>query len=123
MSRGLGDVYKRQNWKFTPVDRCSENSKPACDVGISAALTTTNDLVIGGGFDGWVYVLDKNSGELLWEFNTNVDFTELAGLEASGGSIESDGPVIVDNNLLINSGYQYGGRLAGNVLLNFEISE
>ena len=73
------------------VDRCSENSKPACDVGISAALTATNDLVIGGGFDGWA-ILDKNSGELLWEFNTNVDFTELAGIEASG-SIESDGPV------------------------------
>ena len=71
------------------------------------------------GFMFWI----KNSGELLWEFNTNVDFTELAGIEASGGSIESDGPVIVDNNLLINSGYQYGGRLAGNVLLNFEISE
>ena len=119
----LDGMSGKLNWKFTPVDRCSENSKPACDVGISAALTATNDLVIGGGFDGWVYVLDKNSGELLWEFNTNVDFTELAGIEASGGSIESDGPVIVDNNLLINSGYQYGGRLAGNVLLNFEISE
>ena len=119
----LDGMSGKLNWKFTPVDRCSENSKPACDVGISAAITTTNDLVIGGGFDGWVYVLDKNSGELLWEFNTNVDFTELAGIEASGGSIESDGPVIVDNNLLINSGYQYGGRLAGNVLLNFEISE
>ena len=51
-----------------------------------------------------------------------LDFNELVGIEASGGSIESDGPVIVDDNLLINSGYQYG-RLAGNVLLNFEISE
>jgi hypothetical protein len=47
----------------------------------------------------------------------------MAGIEANGGSIESDGPVIVSNNLLINSGYQYGGRLGGNVLLNFEISE
>ena len=73
--------------------------------------------------DGWLYILDSKKGNLLWEFNTNVDFTELAGIEASGGSIESDGPVIVDDNLLINSGYQYGGRLAGNVLLNFEISE
>ena len=52
-------------------------------------LTTTNDLVIGGGFDGWVYVLDKNTGKLLWEYNTNISFTELAGIEANGGSIES----------------------------------
>ena len=54
---------------------------------------------------------------------SNINFTEMAGIEANGGSIESDGPVIVGNNLLINSGYQYGGRLGGNVLLNFEISE
>ena len=59
----------------------------------------------------------------MWEYNTNINFTEMAGIKANGGSIESDGPVIVDNNLLINSGYQYGGRLGGNVLLNFEISE
>ena len=38
-------------------------------------------------------------------------------------SIESDGAVISGNNLLINSGYLYGGRLGGNVLLNFEVDE
>ena len=56
------------------------------------------------------------------EYNTNIDFTEIAGIKAHGGSIESDGPVINGNNLLINSGYLYGGRLGGNVLLNFEIT-
>tara|TARA_B100001250_G_scaffold259096_1_gene223071 strand:+ start:2274 stop:4148 length:1875 start_codon:yes stop_codon:yes gene_type:complete len=110
------------NWKFTPQDRCIEKEKPACDIGISAAITATNDLVVGGGFDGWLYILNKNTGKLLWEYNTNIDFTEIAGIKAHGGSIESDGPVINGNNLLINSGYLYGGRLGGNVLLNFEIT-
>ena len=50
-----------------------------------------------------------------------MDFSELAGIQAHGGSIESDGAVISGNNLLINSGYLYGGRLGGNVLLNFEV--
>ena len=61
---------------------------------------------------------------LKWnQHETNVDFTELAGIKAHGGSIESDGAVINGNNLLINSGYLYGGRLGGNVLLNFVVDE
>ena len=119
----LDGMSGKLNWKFTPIDRCPESTKPACDIGISAALTATNDLVIGGGFDGWLYVLNKNTGELIWEFNTAVDFSAFTSLPAHGGSIESDGPVVLDNNIFINSGYQYGGRLGGNVLLNFEISK
>ena len=38
---------------------------------------------------------------------------------ARGGSIESAGPVVVDGALLVNSGYLFGGRLPGNVLLKF----
>ena len=119
----LDGISGEINWRFTPIDRCPENTKPACDIGISAALTATNDLVIGGGFDGWLYVLNKNTGELIWEFNTAIDFSSFTNVPSNGGSIESDGPVIIDNNIFINSGYQYGGRLGGNVLLNFEISE
>ena len=117
----LDGLTGKINWKFTPIDRCAEEQKPACDVGISASLSSTNDLVIGGGLDGWIYVLDKNNGKLLWEFNTNSDISNLAGIKAHGGSIESDGPVVLDNNIFINSGYLYGGRLGGNVLLNFEL--
>jgi len=119
----LDGISGKINWKFTPIDRCPENTKPACDIGISAALTATNDLVIGGGFDGWLYVLNKNTGELIWEFNTAIDFSAFTNVPSNGGSIESDGPVVIDNNIFINSGYQYGGRLGGNVLLNFEISD
>ena len=119
----LDGLTGKLNWKFTPQDRCAIDEKPACDIGISASLTATNDLIVGGGFDGWLYVLNKDNGKLLWEYETNVDFTELAGIKAHGGSIESDGAVINGNNLLINSGYLYGGRLGGNVLLNFVVDE
>ena len=119
----LDGLTGKLNWKFTPQDRCAIDEKPACDIGISASLTATNDLIVGGGFDGWLYVLNKDNGKLLWEYETNVDFTELAGIKAHGGSIESDGAVISGNNLLINSGYLYGGRLGGNVLLNFVVDE
>lgn len=110
------------NWKFEPQDRCEGNG-PACDRGISAAMSSTNDIVVAGGMDGWLYILEKESGKLLWEFNTNVDFSKNKDLKAYGGTIEGVGPVIVKNNIFINSGYQYGGNMPGNVLLNFELTD
>ena len=73
------------------------------------------------GMDGWMYILDNASGNLLWEFNTNADFSEYTDTKAYGGTIEGLGPVIAGNNLFINSGYQYGGNMPGNVVLNFEL--
>jgi polyvinyl alcohol dehydrogenase (cytochrome) len=108
------------NWKFEPQDRC-EGLGGACDRGISAALSSTNDIIIAAGMDGWMYILDNTSGKLLWEFNTNVDFSEYTDIKAYGGTIEGLGPVIAGSNLFMNSGYQYGGNMAGNVLLNFEL--
>jgi len=110
------------NWKFEPQDRCEGNG-PACDRGISAAMSSTNDIVVAGGMDGWLYILEKESGKLLWEFNTNVDFSKNKDLKAYGGTIEGVGPVIVKDNIFINSGYQYGGNMPGNVLLNFELTD
>ena len=110
------------NWKFEPEDRCKDHG-PACDRGISAAMTSTNDIIIAGGMDGWMYILENSSGKLLWEFNTNVDFSDYTKIESYGGSIEGVGPVIAGNNILVNSGYQYGGNMPGNVLLNFELQD
>ena len=110
-----GDI----NWRFEPKDRC--NGLSSCDRGISAALSSTNDIIIGAGMDGWLYILDSKKGNLLWEFNTNRDFSEFSNIKAYGGTIEGLGPVISGNNLYINSGYQYGGNMPGNVLLGFEI--
>ena len=80
-----------------------------------------SDIIIGAGMDGWLYILDSKKGDLLWEFNTNRDFSEFSNIKAYGGTIEGLGPVISGKNLYINSGYQYGGNMPGNVLLGFEI--
>ena len=58
---------------------------------------------------------------MLWSFNTNDEFPAIAGGVARGGSIESDGPVVYDGHLLVNSGYLFGGRMAGNALLVFSV--
>ena len=53
----------------------------------------------------------------------NKDFSEFSNIKAYGGTIEGLGPVISGNNLYINSGYQYGGNMPGNVLISFEIKD
>jgi polyvinyl alcohol dehydrogenase (cytochrome) len=107
---------------FTPVPNlCSEALKPACDPGISAAVTAIPGVVFAGGFDGWLRAFDGATGRIVWEYDTNREFDALFEIDGRGGSIESAGPVVVDGALLVNSGYLFGGRMPGNVLLKFSV--
>jgi polyvinyl alcohol dehydrogenase (cytochrome) len=110
-----------QIW-FTPApDVCAEPNKPACDPGLSAAITATPGVVFAGAFDGHLRAYDSLTGTIIWDFNTAREFKTLSGEIASGGSIESDGPVIGNGHVLVNSGYLFGGRMGGNVLLAFSV--
>lgn len=111
----------KQLW-YTPAgEDCREEEKPACDAGMSAAATAVPGLVFAGGFDGQLRAYDSASGEVLWSYQTKREYSSLAGRTARGGSIESDGPVVYRGSLLVNSGYLFGGRLPGNVLLKFSL--
>jgi polyvinyl alcohol dehydrogenase (cytochrome) len=90
---------------------------------MSAAPTSTSELVFAGGFDGLLRAYDSNNGKVLWEFNTFDTFPAVNGDIARGGSIESDGPVLSNGHLLVNSGYLFGSRMPGNALLVFAPSE
>jgi polyvinyl alcohol dehydrogenase (cytochrome) len=110
-----------QKW-FTPaVDDCAPELKPACDPGLSAAATAIPGVVFAGAFDGKLRAYDTATGRVLWQFDTNREFTTVGGGKAHGGSIEAAGPVIVDGAVLVNSGYLFGGRMPGNVLLKFVV--
>lgn len=111
----------KQLWYTKAVEDCREEQKPACDAGVSAAATAVPGLVFAGAFDGQLRAYDSASGKVLWSYQTNRTFTSVAGREARGGSIESDGPLVYRGNVLINSGYLYGDRVPGNVLLNFAL--
>ena len=76
-------------------------------------------VVFAGGFDGMLKAYAADSGEVIWSFNTHDRFVSVSGELAQGGSIESDGPVIHQGHVLINSGYLFGGRMPGNALLVF----
>ena len=114
-----GDIL----WYTRAIEDCRKEEKPACDAGISAAITSIPGVVFAGAFDGQLRAYDSDSGKVIWSTKTNRSFTSVSGRIAKGGAIEADGPVIYKGNLLINSGYFYGARLPGNVLLNFAVPE
>ncbi len=110
-----------QIW-FTPAPEvCAEEDKPACDPGLSASVSAIPGVVFAGGFDGHLRAYDSLTGAIIWDFNTAREFKTLSGEMARGGSIESDGPVVADGTVLVNSGYLFGGRMGGNVLLAFSV--
>ncbi|MFT6287253.1 MAG: polyvinyl alcohol dehydrogenase (cytochrome) [Alcanivorax sp.] len=113
----------KQLWYTKAEEDCQEDEKPACDAGVSAAATAVPGLVFAGGFDGQLRAYNSDTGKVLWTYQTNRNFTSVAGREAHGGSIESDGPIPYRGHLLVNSGYLFGARLPGNVLLNFALSD
>ena len=108
-------------WFTAAVDDCTPQLKPACDPGLSAAATAIPGVVFAGAFDGKLRAFDTATGRVLWQFDTNREFMTVDGGKGNGGSIEAAGPVIVDGAVLVNSGYLFGGRMPGNVLLKFVI--
>jgi len=108
---------------FTPApDICAEDTKPACDPGLSAAVTALEGVVFAGAFDGHLRAYDSDSGAILWDFDTNKEFVSVSGEVAHGGSIEADGPVVYRGRVLVNSGYLFGDRMPGNALMVFRSS-
>ncbi len=108
-------------WYSAAPDACQEADKPACDPGLSAAATAIPGAVFAGAFDGHLRAYDSVTGEVLWDFDTNVEFDSVSGEVAHGGSIEADGPVVYRGHVLVNSGYLFGDRMAGNALIVFAV--
>jgi len=109
-------------WYTPSAPDCEGKSPiPVCDQGMSAAITSTDQLIFAGSLDGNLNAYDSLSGEILWSFDTFGDFESVSGDTALGGSIESDGPVLYKGHVLINSGYQFGARMPGNALMVFSL--
>ena len=64
---------------------------------------------------------DGVDGKILWEIDTAKNFQTLNGVVAHGGSISGSGPAVGDGHLLVNSGYDFGNLMPGNLLMSFSI--
>ena len=115
-------------WMFSPPppegQPASDPAKPGGrgprNAAISAAVTVIDGAVIAGALDGTLYVIDAKDGKQLWSFQTAKPFATSNGIEAKGGSIDSNAITAANGMLLVSSGYGQFGELPGNVLLAFK---
>jgi polyvinyl alcohol dehydrogenase (cytochrome) len=79
----------------------------------SAALSVTNDILIGGSLDGMVRAFSVVDGSELWAFDTFRSITDINEFQGNGATIDSVGVVIAGDEILVNSGYSafLGGGL------------
>jgi polyvinyl alcohol dehydrogenase (cytochrome) len=90
-----------------------------CNGAQSAAVTAIAGAVFSGSNDGALRAYSTSTGEMLWEFDTNRDFTTVNAVPAKGASLIGPGAVVAGGMVYVNSGYgAFGGR-PGNVLLAF----
>jgi polyvinyl alcohol dehydrogenase (cytochrome) len=108
-------------WKWQATDVC--NGRPYCVPGNSAVPTATPELVIAGSMDGYLRIHDVNNGQLLWQYNTAIEFPNtVSGIDGRGGALEGGSAALLDNGMLfVNSGYMFSQHMPGNVLLAFEV--
>ena len=116
-----GDIL----WEYRLDDICESrkalHGEGKCSTGFSAAISMTNNVIFAGALDGRFSAHASEDGSKLWEFDTLRDFITVNGMPAVGGSIDSAGPVIVDDWVFVNSGYSQHGQMAGNAILAFSL--
>jgi len=89
--------------------------------GLSAAATSTSQLVFAAGLDGKIRAYNNTNGKVLWQTNTAVEHNTINGIEGHGGAIDVGGQSIAGEWLYVLSGYSMFGQLPGNVLLAYKI--
>jgi polyvinyl alcohol dehydrogenase (cytochrome) len=109
-------------WYAPAPDRC-EQGNFSCSNAYSSPASASNDLVITGALNGYLFAHDRATGELVWEMNTRREFDSLNGVSATGGAIDATGPVISGDYLIFNSGYATFGQLPGNALIVMKLAE
>jgi polyvinyl alcohol dehydrogenase (cytochrome) len=90
-----------------------------CSGAQSSAVTAIPGAVFSGSVDGALRAFSTTDGSMVWEFDTNREFTPVNAVPARGASMIGPGPAIAGGMVFVNSGYgAFLGR-AGNVLLAF----
>ena len=109
-----------QLWQFSRESRCDEEE---CMYGLSSAITATNDIVITGSMDGYLEIMSSTDGKLLWSYDTWKTYNSTNGVEVEGGSLDTHGPMIADDLVMVSSGYRYiSNQRGGNAFLVFQVA-
>jgi polyvinyl alcohol dehydrogenase (cytochrome) len=103
-----------------PKPECTWGPK-ACFPSLSAAVTVIPGIVFAGSLDGHLRAYSTGKGTVVWDFDTGRTFDTVNGKPATGGAIDSAGPVVAHGTIFLNSGYgRFVGR-PGNLLLALSV--
>ena len=103
-------------WSHPADNVCGD--KIDCDPGVSAAVTSIEGAVLAGHMDGRFRAYAKQDGQVLWEVDTDREFTALSGRTAHGGSFGGGTAAMAYRGMLyVNSGYGLYFHRPGNVLI------
>ena len=97
---------------------CKED-RHECRTALSAGVTLTDGIIFAGALNGILRAYSTQDGHILWSVDTRRDWPTVNGIKGYGGAIDSAGPVVAGGLLIVNSGYDKFGQIAGNVLLVF----
>jgi polyvinyl alcohol dehydrogenase (cytochrome) len=101
--------------------RCP-SSQAICSPAQSAAVTAVPGVVFSGALDGHMRAYSTTDGRVTWDFDTAREFPTVNGKPARGGSIDATGAAVAGGLVVINSGCNQYGGMAGNVLLAFSVN-
>ena len=88
--------------------------------GLSATPLLVDGALISAGIDGRLLIFDKESGDLLFEFDTVREYETVNGVAGIGGSVDSQSIAAGGGMVFIGSGYGRFNQTPGNVLLAFK---
>ena len=108
-------------WYTPPEPPKCQGTGRGCSNALSAPVTVSPGVVFAGSMDGALRAYSAADGKLIWEYDTNREFTTVNGVKATGASINGAGPTVVGGMVFVNSGYGALGGRPGNVLLAFGI--
>ena len=107
-------------WYAPAPERCVE-SGGACMGAYSGPASALDDMIIASSLNGHLFAHDAETGDVIWEYDTVRPYETINGVEAQGGAIDSSGPVISGDYLIVNSGYATFSQMPGNVVLVFRL--
>jgi polyvinyl alcohol dehydrogenase (cytochrome) len=90
-----------------------------CSSAQGGAVTLIPGAVIAGSHDGGLRAYSTSDGSVLWQFDTNKEFTTVNGVKATGASIDGSPLIVADGMIFVNSGYGGIAARPGNVFLAF----
>ncbi|MDZ4760745.1 MAG: PQQ-binding-like beta-propeller repeat protein [Alphaproteobacteria bacterium] len=97
-----------------------EQYRNRCPLGMSPAPLLVDGAVVTGTTQGMLRIFDGESGEVLFEYQTNREYPDTVnGLPGHGGSLDSAPYIAGLGTLFVQSGYARFGQPPGNVLLAF----